>query len=110
MSCNECDGLGLIPFALEDNPKSDAEMTVDDMHFAVCLCPMGMQFRIAENNGRRVSPQWVLWAYRNGVDVSRMALVENVFSPDRLAAAGFNRPAVPMNREAAMLAAGKRRK
>jgi hypothetical protein len=110
MTCVECDGHGLVPFLPFDSRVSVEEATMGDLGFAVCLCPSGQALRVSVNAKRRVAPQWVLWAARHSVDPSRVALLENVFSAEDVAAAGFSRPVAQMNREAALLAASRKGK
>lgn len=110
MSCEACDGIGLVPYLPMDFPKPDAEAVFADLHFAVCLCSAGQAFRVDKNERHSVAPMWRVWCAREQVDPSRVAMLEDVFDTEELQAAGFIKPPAEFNREAAMLAAGKRKK
>lgn len=107
--CEACQGAGLVPWVSKDNPKPNADISVKDMHYAVCLCEVGRTFRVATNNGRKVAPLWRVWCAREQVDPSRVFMLEDVYSAEELAAWGFQK-ATPLqvDREAALQAAGKK--
>lgn len=107
--CPACDDLGLVPFLSHDAPVSEHAATSDDLCFAVCLCAAGQVFRRDVNEGHRVAAQWRLWCARYGVDPDRVTMLEHAYTANELAAVGFKKPDA-INREAAMLAAGKRKK
>ena len=108
--CPACDDFGLVPFLPHDSPVADADVKTADMHFAVCLCSYGQAFRLDVNEGHKVAPQWRLWCARYQVDPSRVVMLEHAYTANDLAAAGFSKPVASINREAAMLAAGRRKK
>lgn len=112
MTCGACQGLGFWPFVDTANPKPDAEITVDDLLFAVCLCEAGLRWRRRENHGIKVDPLWVVWCAKEQVNPNRVCMIEDVMSPEQLQERGLTRPAQPtaVSREAALLAAGKGRR
>lgn len=111
MSCEACHE-GFIPYAPLDCPKADDDVTADDLNFALCQCSKGRLLRSNQNNGRKVTPLWRVWCAAQQIDPSRVALVEDVFSWEQLVEMGLQKATQlpPVDREAAMLAAGKRRK
>lgn len=110
MNCYECDDLGLIAYLPTDSPKTVDTATAADMNYLVCLCEVGQKFRVDTNNGRKTNPQWHLWAATNHVALDRVALVEDVYDAAELKAAGLTVQAPTADREASMLAAGKKAK
>lgn len=110
MTCESCGDLGMVAFLPHDSTVAPDDATTDDLHYAVCLCPAGQAFRLNTNQGHKVAPQWVLWCARHGIAESRVTLVEKVYSAEELAEVGFSKPPLEMNRDAVMLAAGKRKK
>lgn len=99
MTCAMCGDKGLVKVNWSDAPPD----------YAVCLCPVGENYRFAVNAGKPVEPQWLVWCARNGVDPAQMFLLEEVLTADELREAGFAAPASSrQSREAALLAAGKR--
>jgi hypothetical protein len=110
MNCVECEDTGLIAYLPGESPKSLREVVTDDLHFAVCLCAVGKQLRLDTNKGRNVTPLWQVWCAKNQVDPARVQLVEYVFEAEDLEAAGWKVAPSTANREASMLAAGKKPK
>ena len=100
MNCAHCGGLGL---AIQ-------EWTDAESDYAVCVCEAGQAFRLADNNGRSVVPQWRLWCARWDVDPARVFMLEDIYTAQELAAAGLSRPVAGGGRESALLAAARRRK
>ena len=100
MSCTTCEDKGLVAVPWTDAP--------DD--YAVCLCPIGRGLRTTKNYKSAVAPLWEVWAAREQVDPSRVRMLETLLSEDELKARGFSL-GVPsrVDREAALLAAGKSR-
>jgi hypothetical protein len=79
--------------------------------FAVCLCEMGLRLRVDRNHtAASVAPLWRVWCAREQVDPSRMFLIEEVLTPSELRERGVREEPTVMDREAALLAAGKARK
>lgn len=99
MTCQACEGRGLLV----------QEWTNADPDFAICLCETGRVWRQASNNGHATVPLWRVWCARWQVDPGRMYLLEDVYSASELAAVGLAVTAPTVNREAALLAAGKKR-
>jgi hypothetical protein len=99
MTCEVCGDKGLVRLNWADAP--------DD--YAVCLCEEGLRLRVDRNNGKSVAPLWLVWCGREQIDPSRMFLIEEVLTPDELTERELRKPAVSMNREAALLAAGKQK-
>lgn len=107
MICASCDGVGLIPFVMADNPTPDDAITADELQFAVCLCAKGQTMRSRNNTGRKVAPLWVVWCARERVNPARVWMAEDVYTPAQLAACGLVVQQGQAFREARMLAAGK---
>lgn len=99
MTCETCSGLGLLIQEWTDAPHD----------FSICVCEAGQAWRRAENNGHKTVPQWLLWCARWQVEPERVFLLEDVYTGQELAAAGLSKPVVDFNREAALLAAGRRK-
>lgn len=78
--------------------------------YAVCLCETGLRLRVNRNRGEEVTPLWKVWAFREGVELARIVLLEDILTPAELAAKGFLAPGQhdARSREAALLAAGKK--
>lgn len=100
MTCAVCADRGLLV----------QEWTDADPDFAVCLCEAGQRYRLDENWGHRVIPQWRLWCARYQVDPARVFLLEEIYSRKELAAVGLRPEPVRLSREAALMATGKRAK
>jgi hypothetical protein len=77
--------------------------------WAVCLCAAGQALRVANNQGKATVPRWQLWAARWGVDPARVYLLEALYTPQELAAVGLA-VSGPVSVEAALLAAGRKRR
>jgi hypothetical protein len=105
-NCDFCTD-GFVPFVPLSNPKPDADVTKDDLHFAVCLCALGEVWRGRKNCGRKVAPLWAVWCAKHGVDYKRVCMVEDVYSASELEAAGLTRQPAQLSREAALLANGR---
>jgi hypothetical protein len=109
--CWECEDTGLIPWVEFNNPKKNDDVTRDDVRYAVCICDAGQRQRENTNEGRKVIPQWRFWCAKHDVDPSRVSMVEDVYSAEELAAAGFpSIVAVSQDIHTALLAAGKKAK
>lgn len=106
--CEVCEGVGLWPFVLTSNPKADAEITADDLHFALCLCQAGMAFRETKNARKTVAPLWHVWCAKHSVSHERIHRLEDVVSAERLRAHGFDSETSPVDREAQLLAASRK--
>jgi hypothetical protein len=100
MNCEVCSDKGIVRVNWADAP--------DD--YAVCLCEEGLRLRVDRNHGKTVSTLWMVWCAREQIDPSRMFLIEEVLTPDELTERELRKPPVSMNREAALLAAGKQGK
>jgi hypothetical protein len=109
MNCQACDGTGFWGFVDENNPKTDAQVTVDDLQFALCLCAAGMALRNTDNNGHKVPALWQVWCHRHQIAPSRVFRIEDVLTPERLASKGLTTQPV-MDREAALLAKSRARR
>lgn len=109
MTCESCEDSGIVAYLPESSPKADSDVTTADMFYAVCLCDAGQRMRSEHNNGRKVSPLWLVWCYRNQVNPERVTMLENAFTPADLERAGFRKPE-QVDTAAAMLAIGKKQK
>jgi hypothetical protein len=100
MTCRNCGDIGMIRVSWSNAP--------DD--FAVCLCAAGRSMRNTTNRKDTGFALWQVWAAREQIDPSRVFLVEEVLTPQELAARGFSVTARPtlVTREAALLASAKR--
>lgn len=107
VTCPLCDGRGLYPFVEPSNPKPDSAITFADLWFAVCLCDAGQTYRLDMNCGRQVAPLWRVWCAIHQVDPNRVFLLEDVFTAEQIAAAGYVASRQKPSREAALLAAGR---
>jgi hypothetical protein len=85
------------------------EWTDAEPDWAVCLCAAGQALRVASNQGKATVPRWRLWAARWGVDPARVYLLEAIYTPQELAAVGLA-VSGPVSVEAALLAAGRKRR
>jgi hypothetical protein len=67
---------------------------------------------VNRNYRHEVIPLWRLWAAREGVDPSRVVMLEDVLTADELKDRGLSAGVEPTveRREAALLAAGKSKK
>lgn len=105
--CATCEDTGMVPFLPADVTTPDADVTAADLHFALCLCGYGMSLRTTENHHRKVTPLWQVWAAQHQVAHGRVHRLEDVYSAEELAAAGF-RKGQPASRAEALLAAGRK--
>jgi hypothetical protein len=98
MSCDTCGDKGLVKLDWSDAPPD----------FGMCLCPAGLWYR---RGTAQSGYGWQLWAATHGVEPSRVVRLEDVLTAAELAACGFGatQPAA-VDHEAALLAAGKRKK
>jgi hypothetical protein len=104
MTCENCADKGLIKANFADAPTG---------HYAVCLCPAGRAWRKADNMGTPCEPQWVVWAHAHQVPLDHIWLIEDIVSPEELDERGLSvepPAASPENREAALLALGKKKR
>jgi hypothetical protein len=102
MTCPSCNDAGVFRIAYHDGSPAD---------FALCLCKAGERMRVATNNGRPVTPQWQVWAFKQGIPLEHVAPMEDLLTDDELAARGFTTPTPgTLSREAALLAAGRKAK
>jgi hypothetical protein len=111
MSCQACEGLGLVPIVAADNPKPDGAIGVEDLHVAVCLCDAGRWYRSDVNAGRRTGCYgWQVWCAQHQVAPERVHRLEDVYPAVEAAALGLGRQPKQVSGEAALLAASKARK
>lgn len=91
MICVECEDIGVVPYVPLDNPKPDAAIGAEDLRYALCLCPRGLEIRARSNGAGKPSlfGLWHLWAAAHGIDPARVCLLEDAFEPADLARAGF---------------------
>ena len=80
MTCPSCNGHGLFKVCYHEGDPTD---------YALCLCKAGEAMRCARNNGKPVTPQWQVWAHRQGIDPARVAPMEDLLTAEELAARGF---------------------
>lgn len=104
MICHSCGDKGMIRVPWTDDKAED--------DFAICLCDVGQDMRNTRNAGKETGyALWQVWCAQNQVQPSRIYLMEEILTPAELAERGFGpASAVPVDREAALLAAGKTRK
>lgn len=110
MTCQTCGDTGFWPYVDSDNPKPDEHVTGADLFVAVCLCEAGMAWRQRENHGRKVPPLWLVWCAQHQVSPNRVCLLEDVWTTAEMSAAGFSKPVAQISREAALLAADRRKR
>jgi hypothetical protein len=108
MNCRACHGLGIVPFVDVSIGKPDADVTADDLLFAICLCAPGKAYRNDRNSGHRVAPIWHVWCARNKVNTNRVFMLEQVYDAKQLQVVGLS-PGIPtaVDRRAALLAVGR---
>lgn len=80
MNCPSCQDAGIFRVAYHDGSPAD---------FALCLCKAGELMRCCMNNGKPVTPQWALWAFRAGIPLEHVAPMEDLLTPEEMAARGF---------------------
>lgn len=85
MTCPSCNDHGVFRVHYYD----DHGPTDDPPDFALCLCKAGERMRLATNNGKPVTPQWQVWAFRQGIPLEHVAPMEDVLTPEEMAARGF---------------------
>lgn len=100
MTCPSCNGVGVFRVAYKDGSPSD---------FALCLCKVGEVMRCATNNGKPVTPQWQVWAFRNGIPIEHVAPMEDLLTADEMAARGFKELTTQADALSAIAAAAKAR-
>jgi len=99
MTCPSCADHGVFKVCYHEGDPTD---------YALCLCRAGEQMRCAKNNGKPCTPHWQIWAHVHGIDPERVMPMEDLLTPDELAARGFTTPTTDdLSREAALLAAGR---
>lgn len=81
MTCSSCADRGVFRVGYHDGEPSD---------FALCLCKAGEQMRCATNNGRPVTPQWQVWAFRQGIPIEHVLPMEDLLDAEEMAARGFH--------------------
>lgn len=88
VTCQNCGGWGLSLIVYEDDSRC----------YAVCLCPIGEQWRAAQTvvnasgeHGKAVAatPMWHIWASLHDVPLSQVKLLEDAVTPEDLARRGF---------------------
>jgi hypothetical protein len=80
MSCNVCEGLGLVKVCYSDDPAP-----LETFEVAICLCDVGQRMRKARNGPKATGfPLWKVWAAKNGVDESLVLKLEDVCGPSEL--------------------------
>lgn len=99
MTCSSCNDHGVFRIAYHDGSQAD---------FALCLCQAGQLMRLATNNGAPVTPQWEVWAFRQGIPLERVAPMEDLLTDEEMAARSVQ-PAVPMVGLDAVAAAARAR-
>lgn len=97
MNCQVCQDKGIVTVNWADAPHE----------YAVCLCATGQALRSTSNFTSRVTPLWVVWAAREGVNPSAVWMIEDVLTGEELTALGLFIAPVSLDREAALLAAGR---
>jgi hypothetical protein len=102
VTCGVCQGKGLVRVNWADAAED----------YAVCLCAHGLALRVNRNyTAHQVAALWQLWGAREGIDPSRILMLEDVLTADELTARGLAAGVEPrQDREAALLASGKTRK
>lgn len=104
MTCHSCRDVGVFKvFSFDDGGPTD-----DPPTFALCLCRAGELMRCATNNGRPVTPQWQVWAFRYGIPLEHVRPMEDVFTSEELASRGF-RELTPTTAMDAIAAAARAR-
>jgi histidinol phosphatase-like enzyme len=99
MSCANCADNGLTRLNWADAP--------DD--FAVCLCHVGLDMRVDQNNGKPAPPLWRVWCAKHQVSPERVFMVEDVLTAEEMAERGLVK-APTGTRESTLLTAAKRPK
>ena len=98
MTCEVCGDHGIVKVNWSNAPED----------YGVCLCRVGQQWSVDENNVRKVAPMWILWCAWNQISPDRVVLLENVLTDEERREFGFTSQAESVNREAALMAQGKR--
>src|SRR5678816_527366 len=88
MTCQSCGGWGISLLVYED----------DSRVYALCLCPIGEQWRAAQSvvnasgergEAKQAPPMWHIWAHLHGVPLEQIKPLEDAVTPEELAARGF---------------------
>lgn len=77
MTCQTCGDKGLVRVNWNDAPED----------YAVCLCHRGELLRMVQVKGQQ--PAWRVEAARRGIETARVVMLEDVCTPEELAARGF---------------------
>lgn len=99
MTCSACGDKGMILLNWSDA----------DEEYAICVCSSGLALRNTRNNGLKVTALWEVWAIREHVHPSRIHRIEDVLTEDEMRERGLMKPQAAVSREAALLAAGRKR-
>lgn len=99
MNCQSCADVGMIRVPWSNAP--------DD--FAICLCDAGREMRNETNVKDTGYALWQVWAAKEQVDPSRVYCLEEILTPQEITERGFTMQPVQATREAALLAAGRRK-
>lgn len=99
MTCAVCADHGVFKIAYRDGSDTD---------YAICLCPVGEQWRRATNNGKPCTPQWQIWAHRQGISLDRVHPIEDVLTDEELGERGFKALTAESSMEAIAQAARSR--
>lgn len=97
MTCPTCGDRGLVKVNWKDAPED----------YAVCLCPTGELLRAMSTRGQLAA--WHVAAARMGIDSARVVMLEDVCTPEELAARGFRELSTP-DAIGAIVAAARGRK
>jgi len=81
MTCPCCADRGVFKVCYHDGESTD---------YALCLCPSGEQMRRANNCGKPCTPHWQVWAHQQGIDLERVAPMEDLLTDEEMAARGFH--------------------
>src|SRR5687767_3596362 len=74
MTCPTCDDRGMVRVNWKDA----------DEDYAVCLCAVGERLRRTTNHGKPCLPGWRVWAAQQGVDPTRVVMIEDVLTSEEL--------------------------
>jgi hypothetical protein len=84
MNCPTCNDVGIMRLNFQEG---------DD--YGLCLCSSGEEMRRTSNHGHPVTPLWRVWCAREQVDPRLVRPIEDVLTPEELAALGFRELAAP---------------
>lgn len=104
LDCPVCLDRGIVRVNWADAP--------DD--YAICICGTGLELRVDRNSKAGVYPLWHLWCAREGVSQDRVFLLEDVLTPEEIAARSIpaddpEPPPPVLSRDDALLQAGRTR-